>query len=351
MTSPYEAELRLALLTVQRAALLTKALLNSIDKGAMEKSDDTPVTIADLGAQALLISALHSAFPSDSFVGEESATMLREDPALCDRVWNLVESTHLEDAEADAELARPKTKEELLDLIDLGTSSGKTNRGRIWVMDPIDGTATYMRGEQYAVCLCLLVDGTQEVAVLGCPNLDVTSGPICEASVPKPGVDGVILSAVRGRGAFIGPLTAGRLPQPTKIEQRKSIQDWSKAIMVESLNSSSMDQEKCRKVAEELGVKQQPIDLWSTQLKYVALAVGGHDFMLRIPKDAWHRSCVWDHAGGDLIYQESGGKVTDMSGNPVNHGAGRRLYDNCGNVCAPEGSHHIILETVEKVGR
>jgi 3'(2'), 5'-bisphosphate nucleotidase len=46
-----------------------------------------------------------------------------------------------------------------------------------FVLDPIDGTKGYVRGEQYAVCLGFLrKDGTPEIGVLGCPNLWAKDG-------------------------------------------------------------------------------------------------------------------------------------------------------------------------------
>lgn len=64
----------------------------------------------------------------------------------------------------------------------------------MWTLDPIDGTKGFLRGEQYAVCLALLVDAKVQVGVMGCPNLPV------DASNPG-GPKGCLFIAVRGRGA------------------------------------------------------------------------------------------------------------------------------------------------------
>ncbi|KAH7835102.1 hypothetical protein Vadar_022897 [Vaccinium darrowii] len=42
--------------------------------------------------------------------------------------------------------------------------------GRFWVLDPIDGTLGFVRGDQYAVALALIEDGEVVLGVLGCPN-------------------------------------------------------------------------------------------------------------------------------------------------------------------------------------
>ena len=45
--------------------------------------------------------------------------------------------------------------------------------GSFWVLDPIDGTKGFLRKEQYAICLCMVKDGTIMASALGCPNLPV----------------------------------------------------------------------------------------------------------------------------------------------------------------------------------
>jgi 3'(2'), 5'-bisphosphate nucleotidase len=342
---PYENELKIAELTVQRAVLATKRVLGT-DKDGMDKEDDTPVTIGDLAAQALIISALHSAFPDDTFLGEETAKMLRDDETLAEKVWKLVSSTHLDDQEARELLATPKSREEMLDVIDLGRGEGG-RKGRIWVMDPIDGTLTFMRGQQYAVCLCLLEDGKQKVAVLGCPNMSLQSLPITENTISKDG--GYLVSAIKGYGVTLRQITSGGL-QPAKREiSRGAFTSLSKLGNIEALESSSMDHEKNQLVAEKLGLSWPGVDIWSQQMKYVAMAVGGHDVMVRIPVKAGHRTALWDHAGGHLLAEEMGIKLTDLDGKEIDFGTGRRFYDNFGNIAAPVAFHAEILKAVQEV--
>ncbi len=60
----------------------------------------------------------------------------------------------------------------------------------MWTIDPIDGTKGFLRGEQYAVCLSLIVDAQVQVGVIGCPNLPFDTD-----------TKGSIFVAVRGQGA------------------------------------------------------------------------------------------------------------------------------------------------------
>jgi 3'(2'), 5'-bisphosphate nucleotidase len=345
MDATYEHERTIAELAVQRASLLTKRILADMDKGAMDKSDRTPVTIGDFGAQAMMIAAIHHNFPDDSFIGEEAATALREDEHLRDRVWNLVSTTHLQDKEMDERLGSIASAEAMMDTIDLGNHPGG-RKGRIWILDPIDGTATFMRNQQYAVCLALIVDGEQKVGVIGCPNLNLSTGKISEENADNAG-NGQMLSAIKGGGAIIRPLGLGGLQPSRPISKREDISANPATLdFVESGNSKSVDLEFHRKVAEKLGAPWPGTDMWSSQMRYIAMAVGGGDVMLRFYSRKGHKSYVWDHAGGFLIFEESGGKVTDLDGKPIDFGAGRRFENNSEMVAAPEKAQSRILQLV-----
>lgn len=348
MNTGYEHERTIAELAVQRASLLTKRILADLDKGALDKSDRTPVTVGDFGAQALMIAAIHHNFPEDSFIGEETATALRENDQLRQRVWALVSTTHLQDKEADKQLGSIASAEEMMDTIDLGNHPGG-RRGRIWILDPIDGTATFMRNQQYAVCLALIVNGEQKVGVIGCPNLNLSTGKISEENADNAG-NGQMLSAIKGRGAIIRPLSNAGLQPSKSITRRDDIPTNPKDLdFVESGNSKSVDLEFHRKVAERLGAPWPGTDMWSSQMRYIAMAVGGGDVMLRFYSKKGHKSYVWDHAGGFLIFEESGGKVTDLDGKPIDFGAGRRFENNSEMVAAPEKAQPRILQLVNEM--
>lgn len=197
--APYSHERLIAELAVQRASLLTKQVLQSVARGEFAKSDDTPVTIADFAAQALLIRAVRGAFPLDQFIGEENADALRGNAELRQHVWDLVASVRLDDDKSKALLARPSSIGAMLDDIDSGGRGMGGRKGRIWMMDPLDGTATFLQGQQYAVSLALTEDAIEKVGVVGCPNLPTCTSRIEEAVVDEEEY-GVMLSAVREQG-------------------------------------------------------------------------------------------------------------------------------------------------------
>ncbi|KAJ5161438.1 hypothetical protein N7492_006830 [Penicillium capsulatum] len=348
MSSPaYAKELHLASLAVQRAALLTKQLLSAVDKGSLDKSDATPVTIADFAAQASIIAAIHNAFPDDQFVGEEDSTALRQDPVLLERTWELASSVHLDDEASEALLHTPETREEMLSLIDLGAKGECGRVGRTWTLDPVDGTATFMRGQQYAVCLALVENGVQQIGALGCPNLHLEAGRVAEELVDSNGY-GQLLTAVAGQGVTIRPMGTGALLPGQALDPVAQITDASAVRFVDTQAAVTQNLELHGRVAAQLGaVWPNPVDLWSAQMRYIAIAVrGGCNAFIKVPLKETYRSKIWDHAGGMLIAQELGVVITDLEGHPVDCGLGRILAGCHGMVVAPASIHGRVLEEV-----
>src|SRR5690606_21383729 len=74
----YQNELETALEAVREASLLCRSVQSSLDRGAMEKRDRSPVTVADYGSQALICRKLGEKFPGDPIMAEEDAKALRE---------------------------------------------------------------------------------------------------------------------------------------------------------------------------------------------------------------------------------------------------------------------------------
>jgi 3'(2'), 5'-bisphosphate nucleotidase len=202
----------------------------------------------------------------------------------------------------------------------------------VWVMDPVDGTATFMQGQQYAVCLCLLVDGKQAVGVIGCPNLafDV-EGPLGQSRVHEDLVDeddfGVLLSATKGQGTFIRRMSERAWGDARKIDlselPEKNLEDLN--FVESTIGKTSLSQEEHKAVCEQLGARWPGTVIWAQQVKHVALALGSTDVMVRIPKTVDRFTCVWDHAGGHLLYTEAGGLIKDFNGGDVDFAQGRHI--------------------------
>jgi 3'(2'), 5'-bisphosphate nucleotidase len=136
---------------------------------ALAKDDRSPVTIADFASQALVACLLEREFPGDDLVAEEDASRLRL--GLVGKTTQPLSA--LEQVTRFCERFIPGADPfTVCDWIDRGAAQPSR---RFWVLDPIDGTKGFLRGDQYAVALALVVDGQVVIGVLGCPNLLIAS--------------------------------------------------------------------------------------------------------------------------------------------------------------------------------
>jgi 3'(2'), 5'-bisphosphate nucleotidase len=276
---------------------------------------------------------------------------LRDDHKLRDQIWALVNGTSLTDSKAEQGLGGPiESVEAMLDAIDAGNSAGGS-KGRIWALDPIDGTKGFLRGGQYAVCLALMVDGDVKVGVLGCPNLPVDdSAPLAaDAGVDQTDADGkgVLFAAVAGQGATSRSLGTGALGKSQSI-QMKPVKDISQATFCESVEAGHSSHGDQSAIASKLGVTKASVRM-DSQAKYGSIARGAGDIYLRLPVSATYQEKIWDHAAGDLIVREAGGQVTDSLGRRLDFSKGRTLAENKGVVAAPAAVHPQVLEVVKEV--
>lgn len=358
MDSPYRRELEVAIGAVQTAAHISRvALLTARTHG--ENDDDTtagsssfdivkddlsPVTVADFAIQAVLTRLLSQAFPSDGFVGEESADELRQDAKLLSRVLAIA-------AECAGE-SLFQEGDDLCNVIDICSTAITESGARIWVFDPIDGTKTFIRGEQYAINIALLEQGTQVLSVVACPLLSTDStAPVFDASIDATG-KGSILYAVRGHGAYVRSLMAdpGQEEQP---ESRRIQRHADSVTSPEGLRSatcwalldSGVDVVH-KAVAEQLNVPFPGCDLLGWVPRWAVMALGLANMTVWVYKKRDRYAKIWDHAGAMLLFEEVGGLITDVHGKPIDLTSGRKLTANFGFVAAPKNVHHIVLKTV-----
>jgi 3'(2'), 5'-bisphosphate nucleotidase len=350
-TMAYEKELEVALLAVQRASILTKTVYSSHSKGTLSKSDSSPVTIGDFGAQALIIASIKHAFPEDEVVGEEDADDLRKNESERKLVWDLVQAAKLKDSAAEDKIGGPiKSVDDMLTALDSGRSNGG-RKGRVWALDPIDGTKGFLRGGQYAVCLALMVDGVPTVGVIGCPNLPVDDRAPLDSSIGTDADDkegkGVLFGGVTGEGATSRPLSDGGLEASKKISM-KSVPDVSQATFCESVEAGHSSHGDNEAIASKLKITKPSVRM-DSQAKYVSIARGAGDIYLRLPVSKSYEEKIWDHAAGVVIVQEAGGKVTDAWGKPLDFGIGRTLKENKGVVAAPKDVFQQVITAVKEV--
>ncbi|KAI0033603.1 3',5'-bisphosphate nucleotidase [Vararia minispora EC-137] len=345
----YAAEQAVAIAAVRRACTLTTAVFNNLVKGeTLVKGDKSPVTVADLSAQAVVNTILLHAFPSDPIVGEEDAADLRENKVLCARVIELanevlsVPPSELAEEKASWGLGEHRSEGEVLQAIDRGNYEGG-RAGRMWTLDPIDGTKGFLRGGQYAVCLALINDGRVELGVIGCPNLPL------DPAIPD-GPAGALFVATRGRGAFQYPLSTVVGSKIPPVSLRMPSLPFENLSFLESVEKAHAALDTNAKIAQLLGVKCEPVRM-DSQAKYAALARGDSSggVYLRLPANTEYREKIWDHAPGSLLVEEAGGIISDAFGKPLDFGAGRFLGKHYGVVGAGKEIHQKLLEGVQQI--
>ncbi|ABN66662.1 3'(2')5'-bisphosphate nucleotidase [Scheffersomyces stipitis CBS 6054] len=352
---PYYKELEIATLAVKRASLLTKKLSDSIGvtqkSGTQTKDDKSPVTVGDYAAQAIINYAIQKNFPGDEIVGEEDSDTLREDTdesrKLSGRILEIIEDVQDNTSTYSDKIGTLENLQDIYESIDLGISQGG-DKGRIWALDPIDGTKGFLRGDQFAVCLALIVDGEVVLGVIGCPNLP----EIILSNEDMTGTVGGLYSAVKGVGSFYTALfDSDKFVPLSKQERIKMTTNTSPASIkvVEGVEKGHSSHSTQSKIKDILGfnreiVHRQTINL-DSQVKYCVLAKGQADIYLRLPVSDTYREKIWDHAAGNILVYESGGQVGDISGAPLDFGKGRFLQSK--GVIA--GNTHIFPAVIKAV--
>ena len=129
-----------------RVASLMRLIQRETVVSSLTKGDKSPVTVADFTAQAVIGRILSQAFPEVPLVAEEISTALRapDGANILAQVTGYVSRLIPEADEAS-----------VCEWIDYG---GAEPGKQFWVLDPIDGTKGFLRGDQYAVALALVED-------------------------------------------------------------------------------------------------------------------------------------------------------------------------------------------------
>ena len=218
------------------------------------KSNDTPVTIADREAEQVIRERIKRDYSSHSIIGEEAG---------------------LEIGQADMR----------------------------WIIDPLDGTKSFIRGAPlYGTLVALEIEGVASVGAVYLP------------------VQNEMLYAAKGMGAFLN----GRVARVSKINK------------LEQATLLTTSAESCRKRGgqyDNLAARVQLTRGWGDCFGYVLVATGRAEIML----DAGMN--VWDCAPMLPIMQEAGGHFTTWAGQATIHGADAFATN--------EALHHDVLELLK----
>lgn len=197
------------------------------------KPDQSPVTSADLAVNHILHDRLSTAFPEDGWLSEE--TVDNED---------------------------------------------RLSRKRVWIVDPIDGTRSFVRGlPEFCLSVALVENGVPTVAAIFNP------------------ATGEFFSAIRGRGVLVERLLDSGQPAFTSPERPVAlVNPWELRVgRLEGLQPHL----HCRPIGS---IAYALALVASGQADAVVTLAGGNE---------------WDVAAGVLLVEESGGRATTAAGHPV----------------------------------
>jgi histidinol-phosphatase len=232
-SAPIDADLAFALELADAADEITLARYRATDLVVESKPDLTPVTEADRAAERALRARIEAERPGDGVLGEE-----------------------------------------------YGETTG--TGGRRWILDPIDGTKSFVRGiPAWGTLIALEHDGEIVVGVVAAPALHRRWW------------------AARGEGAFADG-------EPIRVSRVNAIED---ALMCFTSVTAFDDYglgEQFRTLAGRCWETRGFSDYWA----HVLVAEGSADLAVEPAMN------LWDNASLQVIVEEAGGRFTDLEGIP-----------------------------------
>jgi myo-inositol-1(or 4)-monophosphatase len=262
----HEADVALAIEAARRAGEVVMRFFGR-DIAVTHKAPDQPLTEADLAADALLRELLMRARPEYGWLSEETQ----------DRPDRLAKQ-------------------------------------RVWIVDPIDGTRSFIaKRPEFAISIGLVDDGAPIVGVVYNPARDE------------------MFHATRGGGAFIE--RGGGPPTRLRVSTRELADGVSMLASRSEIAAGEFD-----------GFR----DVWriqpagSTAYKLARIAEShGDAFVSRGPKSEW------DMCAGVLLVSEAGGRATDLTGLPTRF---NRADPYVHGMLATNGTlHDALLATIENM--
>jgi 3'(2'), 5'-bisphosphate nucleotidase len=234
---------------------------------SIEKADASPVSHADYAANHVILEGLRSAYPADAIRSEES-----ED-----------------------------------------TRPAANGGGRVWIVDPLDGTREFLaQNGEFSVLVGLVVEGTPMVGAVYLPGCDALYG------------------AARGHGAWVErrgrrePLACAPAdPRALRLIGSRSHAD----PLLESMRRA-------------LGIRDV-VPCGSIGVKCARLAEGECD--LYIHPVGFLKE--WDTCAPEVLLREAGGSVTDCLGRPLAYGKPDPVQPDGILACGP-GALEFVLERV-----
>lgn len=260
-----DARLTLARDAARLAGDLTLRYFRSSRLSVERKADDSPVTIADREAETLLREQIEASFPDDAIVGEE-----------------------------------------------YGHREG--NSGYRWILDPIDGTTSFVSGVPlFGTLIGVEHERRSIIGVIHIPALDEC------------------VFAAEGCGAWY--VTGGGEPQAARVSGCESLAD---GLFVTS-QVDLYERRDAWQAFRELQRRAYITRTWGDCYGYLLVVTGRAEVMVDPVMS------VWDAAALQPILEEAGGTFTDWQGNrTIYHGEGigtnRRVLEEVLSVTRPHAN-------------
>jgi 3'(2'), 5'-bisphosphate nucleotidase len=235
----FERELARAI-ELARLAGAEAARMQRAELGVEMKPGNEPVTLADRRASELIVEGLADTFPGDPIISEE-----------------------------------------------LPPAAGALGAPRVWLVDPIDGTKDFIRGEDgYSVMIGLACDGVATVGVVYQPATD---------------------RLYHGTPAGSVVVHAGQT-------RRLAVSEVAAAADVRLVASKSNRSSELDDVKRELGIDNE-LNIGSVGVKLCVIAAGMRDLYVNPAS----KTKAWDTCAPEAILVPAGGRLSDLFGEPLDY--------------------------------
>ena len=230
------------------------------------------MTAADREASAIIVEGLSEAFPNDATLSEE------------------------ETDELHSRLAHK----------------------RVWIIDPIDGTAGFIKKDgDFAIQIGLAENGISVLGVVYLPAHDR------------------LYFACKGGGSHLSE--RGGTPEKVTVSTKTDLTEMNIAV------SRDHRSPKMSRIVKELGLRSE-IGRGSVGVKIGMIVEKTCDLYIHLS----HRTKFWDTCAPQIILEEAGGKLTDLFGNEFRYDIGNVM--NLNGILASNGiAHETTLERLAPI--
>jgi len=247
--------LKIAVEIAREAGDLTLKYFRRDDLVVDRKSDESPVTVADRSAEELLRARIAKRFSGDGIIGEE-----------------------------------------------FGEESG--NSGYQWILDPIDGTKSFIHGVPlYTTLVAVLRDGEPILGVIHAPAVGET------------------VYAAKGAGCWYLGGPSDR-PRAARVS---GVKDLNKSLLLTTEIASFTTHRKKDAVDAFLQLQRAArlCRTWGDGYGYMMVATGRAEIMIDPIVN------IWDAAPLQTVIEEAGGCFTDWKGNSTIHSGEAVATNGC----------------------